>query len=159
MSYFDSSNATDVLLLPHGLRDHDDLAAVAAIVEADVIARYTYSVFSDDSQAILTQGGQILGTGVAFPAGAVSISESRVVCLRGYAENATAASAGLAPALNRTIADGIRWRMATWQKDVSVDSKSSGKGTSVSYNARAEGSFPMTIDKWLRVFDVRPPVY
>ena len=79
MSYFDSSNAADILLLPHGLRDHDDLAAVAAIVEADVIARYTYSVFSDDSQAILTQGGQILGTGVAFPAGAVSISESRVV--------------------------------------------------------------------------------
>jgi hypothetical protein len=145
-TYFSSTATADLALLPSGIRAHSDLADVAAYAEADVIGAYTY-----DADVVTGWGGSL-------DAGIVSLGDGTVVCLRGYAIDAASASAALALALKREIADVIRHRLALWRKEPNLVSEG-GKTTSKSYRSDSESSWPPTFGKWLRPFDTRPVSY
>jgi hypothetical protein len=150
MPYFDTT--TDVTYLPGDIRDYAELADVGARAEALVIEAYTISTHLDDRAWDV---GFVPFRDAIVPVGAVDLGDGRAVCLRGYAVDAAEATAGLAAAMKREIADAIRWNLSQWRKKPLVTSQST-KGESVSYRDDAEVRLPPGFGFWLRHFDVRP---
>lgn len=131
-----SGETTDLLLLPAGQRGHDELAAVAASAEADVLAQYTGLVFR--TGCITVDAGTVV---------------ERYVYLKGYSIDPTLSAASFAIAFRREIARVIRWRLDQWQKKPLLTSESTGQGaTAKSYRADAEAMFPPDFGVGLRVF-------
>lgn len=147
-TYFDPTNAEDLKLLPVALRDQQDLADIAARVEAEVIAEYEVSTYDAPS-------GVAVDTASSLDPAAVKVADYRYVCLRGYAVDSAAADAGLKEALRKEIAELLRRRL--WQSRredgvrFAIDSDRQRQ-----YKPGAEDRIPESFGFWLRNYDVRP---
>lgn len=125
MPYFRvSGSQNDLLLLPKLLRDNEDLSAVAAHAEADVITHFTRQYYHEDATVL--------------DAGECS---ERYVYLRGFTEDAAEATDAFKAAMRRCVAEVIRWRLARDSKPANVASEG-GKERSKDYRADAESSLP-----------------
>lgn len=143
-SYFDVTNADDQKFIPVRLRTYDDLTAVAAMAEADVIEFYTVST-NETPDLVLSDD-------------AVEVADDTFVCLRGYAVDADSASADLKAAMKMAIAALIRWKHAQWELNpmYSVEFKN-GMSTSIRESIKNLRSPGFTYH--LRRFDLRPLPY
>lgn len=147
-TYFDPTDPEDLKLLPVALRDQEDLAEVAARVEAEVIAEYEVSTYDGSS-------GAGVDTSDRLDPAAVMVADYRYVCLRGYAVDSTDADAGLKEALRKEIAELLRRRL--WQSRredgvrFAIDSDRQRQ-----YRANAEDRIPESFGFWLRNYDIRP---
>lgn len=134
----------DLTLLPKELRDHSDIANIAANAEADVIAHYTRQEAHDDATQL--------------DAGTVA---ERYVWLRGYEEDDGDALAAFATAMRRAIANVIRWQIARDRKTPNVVFEGGEPGTTgKTFRTDAESKLPGGFDAPLRSFViVLSPMY
>ena len=155
MPYFDTTEATHLVMLPEGIRADSDLANVAAEAEADVIAHFTegregnsdpvkYLMSRDRTE--LTDGS---GNGIGL-----------YVYLMGYEADPADAEQNLVAAMRRTIAQVIRWRIQQREKNALRASESGDAGTfsGFSFRGDAERPFPPGAFRWLGGFDTRRPL-
>lgn len=142
MPYFRTSgNPNDLTLLPEELRDHTDVANIAAAAEADTIDRFTHPVTDPDELAVMLDEGTAV---------------ERYVWLKGYAVDPAQAIASLTTALRREIAEVIRWRAARAAKKANLVSETAGNPmTSKQYRDDAEALYPPTFGTALRAFEIR----
>lgn len=137
MPYFRVSGApNDLTLLPLSQRDHEDLAAVAADAEADVIRHFTRT--TEHPEAVVVDAGLVT---------------QRYVWLRGYAADPGSAVGTFADAMRKAVARVIRWRIPQWAKKPNVDG-ASGDKKSETYRRDAEWEFPPGWDAPLRPFRI-----
>ncbi len=147
-TYFDAKNDNHLKLLPPSLRKAEDVADLATIVEADVIAVYTDPFNNEDftlRETIRSSEEQ---------------GDFEFVHLAGYKLDADDVDTdpGLLLALRRTIAEVIRWRAAQWKREMGVASESDDRGKNRTYTLDAHSTnFPPGWDRWLDKFDTREP--
>lgn len=170
--YFDVTNAQHLALLPYQVRDYQDLTAIAAFVEADLIERYTFTTSDDPSyRQFFVQGGTLFpksgALGVPFvgitaynvPREAVQIggATSHVyVGLRGYAIDSASADPGLVIALRSAIAKTIPWRIALWKREPALNQQTADK-VQRSYRRTSEDGYPPGLLAQLKRYDCRYP--
>jgi hypothetical protein len=134
----------DAALLPTELRDHAELARVAAEVEADVLTRYT---------------GTVRGTwGWLAAAGTGSPVAVTTVLLAGYDEDPELAEAGLAAALKRVVARVAAHRLQAAPLTLGVRSEQRGS-RSVVYDTSVDPLWPDAWARPLAPYDVRETTY
>lgn len=143
-----SGNPNDLGSLPQALRDHSDLANVALMAEADVLAHFTTDrlEWTSERSDPSWQEAVTLDEGTAV---------ERYVLLRGYHVDPTLAPTAFAAAFRRAIATVIRWRVAQDEKKPNVTSEASGSKTSRSYRADAEHRLPPGFGLSLEPFRIR----
>jgi hypothetical protein len=150
-TYFDAAG-TDKLLLPPEFRLAADLANVAAVAERDVIGQYTdrahYSWYT--ARVSDSEGGT---------PELVNASLGIYVFLRGYKADSALADVDLKAALKQEVVDVIVWRLRQHNADPLVASQSSGDGKSTTWRDNADRPFPNGFGRWLRLFDLREPVW
>lgn len=147
----------DVELLPAALRRDEDLAAIAAACEADVLAAYTKTVPSSSN----VRGSSGL-TGFAATdlseAYALDFTRGVYIFLRDYDPTVASCEPLLAQALKREIADLIRWRHRQWRADPLTASESAGDGGKASaFREDKNRRFHESFGVHLLPFDIRPP--
>lgn len=140
MPYFDADAPEHLALLPPALRDHEDIANLAATAELLVVQAYTRE--EDHAGAVAID---------------VGTAAERFVWLRGYAVDPAGAVPALAAALRQEIAGVIRWQAARGAKKAGLESESAGDpATSKTYRADAEEALPPGFGAFLRPFAIRP---
>ena len=168
-TYFDTT--ADKLMLPPSVRNHTELANVAALVEADVLAYFTddppYFLYTNQLglqgffDASWGVGEDITNQGA--PANAI-VPQIRVY-LRGYKQNPSDAAVdpNLKLALKRTIAEVITWRINQWTAiEPGVQSSAGQEGgapKSKSFRPGAEDAFPPDWIRWLYPYDSRKLIW
>lgn len=150
-TYFDATQEADRALLPQAQRGYQDMANIAPLVEADVIALYT-----DVPQPGSYEPGAPNAQVNENPGEDISTSSTGVqlrVYLKGYKVDASLADANLRLALKRTIAEVIAWRIQQRVGGEPGLQSASGDGSkSKGFRERAEDAFPVDWDRWLRPF-------
>jgi hypothetical protein len=144
-SYFDAKNQDDLNLLPTRFRDAEDIAAVAAQVERDILSEFTIRTAGD-----IRIGDTVFNNNLGL-----------AIYLYGYKEDADDADtdADLKQALKDTVAEVILWRLRRRVHDVAVMAEGDGN-KSVTYNDHARDQlFPPNWSFRLHPYDARPPTY
>lgn len=168
-TYFDPTNADDLLLLPTGYREDKDLPVLAGVCEADVIDYFTevpsYWWLATSQLGFIQYPwgwGGLENPGVDITAGGPNAptTNARVrVYLKGFRPNdpnnpSTTGSSdplvdpNLASALKRTIALVLAWRISRWKfVKPGIASEASDIGKSTVFQKNAEDAFP---PDWIR---------
>jgi hypothetical protein len=161
--YFSTDGAdADVRLLPSHLRGDRELAELAEVVEAEIVAQFTRGTFQDPIYAPRVSYGlpsPFLAEGPY--AGAYDLGDGRFVCLRGYHDDPAQATAGLRDAMKREIAHVLRWRLALQRRAPGVTSESDGEQSKSFSDAAANGALfpPGAFPLHLRPFVIEPVTY
>lgn len=168
-TYFDAALDADKNLLPPSTRGHAELALVAALAEAAVIAWYTenppaymytaadVTLHGTGAGAGATIGATDWGSGEDITASTTGAAPLRVY-LQGYKSDASDPDVdpNLKQALRISIAFVIRWWVSGWGREPGIQSASDVAGKSRAFRENAEDVFPPGWDMWLVPFDIRP---
>lgn len=147
-AFFVVTDTACAALITRVVRDHDDIASVAADAEADVIGHYTRQYPSAEYvNQFYVGAGYNKGNDV-------------YVALRGFNPDADLVTdLELKRALQRTIAEVINWRLVRYGENPLLSSVSTAIGVSKSYRADASSMFPPTLwSRRLKEWDLRAPV-
>jgi hypothetical protein len=167
-TYFDATSPTDQALLPKAIRASEELANVAALAEADVIAQYTRSVpyLNFTSREEYLRDGivstEVVGEDISNQsAPSNAIVPRLMVFLRGYKVDSADAlvDPGLKLAMKRTVAEVTRWRLAQWHKEILISSSSDSIGKSRQYADNAGDAFPPDWNRWLQPYESEEPLW
>jgi hypothetical protein len=145
-TYFDATEPADLALLPEALRDHTDLANVAARVEAEVIAWFTVSTY---------RGTDVDTAAWTLDPAAVEVADFHYVCLRGYAVDSDDADEELFEALRQEVARVLAHRLFQTKREPGLRFAIEGN-LQKQYRADAEDLWPKPFPFRLRLYDVRP---
>lgn len=148
-TYFNPDDEAHKLLLPKTFREADELDAIAAQVERDVIRQYTQRVRSDVLPGLVDSTFVNLDLGL-------------IVLLRGYQTDADDADTDpdLKLALRDTVADVIAWRIRKLHRDPTVATEGSDAGKSKTFiEADTREPFPPNWDFRLTEFDAREQLW
>lgn len=148
-SYFDPTDPADMVLIPDTFRGADGVADLAAVVEADVIRRYTKRAKSDVLPGLVDAVFKNLDLGL-------------IIFLRGYKPDADDADTDpdLKEAMRLTVADVMVHRLRQLHRDPTVASEGADTGKSVVYNlADVRSPFPPNWSWRLTPFDAREPAW
>lgn len=166
--YFDHTAQADLDLLPPSVRSHQELALVAPLAEAAVVAMFTSSppTFLFTAYDAALRGGELIGTGLGVAewgtgtdiTAATSGAAQLRVYLQGYKADAADPNVdpNLKAALKYSIAHVIRWWVTGWGREPGVQSASDVQGKSRAFRDNAEDALPPGWDMWLVPFDIRP---
>lgn len=136
MPYFRvTGDPNDLALLPEGMRDHGDLAALADRAEAIVLGSVT------------RREADPAGKAYALDA---ETDAARYVWLYGYDPDPANALGATADAVRRETAEVIRWLVARDARRPNLTSESSGDPqTAKDYRPDAEAQLPPGFGRWL----------
>lgn len=156
--YFDAQEgSTDLAMLPTWLRESEELAGLAIVVENDILAAFTTSDFNGPAYAWRqTAQGFVLDGGPL--AGMVKIADNLYVALRGYAVDPSNAEAFFKAAFKKEIAAVLRWRLPQQRRDPGVTAASDGD-KSLTFRDDVDEPFPPQFPLHLRPFVVSETVW
>lgn len=155
MPFFNANpESSDLQLLPKALRSDEDLSAIAAECEADIIAYFTGEIATPRYPFTDT----LHSTSIPSGAYALDAVNGVYVFLRGYDPVPASCAALLRAALVREIATLIPWRHARWRVNPITQTESAADGSKVlSYRDDKLQRFPPSFGMYLRPYDIRPP--
>lgn len=145
--YFDIESPGDLaLILPAEFRKWSELSVVVDLVEDEILERYTrrrdpLELASEYPDAVVSED-----------------AEDVAVFLKGYSNTPAETDAALVTALKRTIALVTTWRIRSHRKDPMVHSQHTTEGKFTRYLGSASDDFPENWNRFLRRFDLRPPL-
>lgn len=151
-AYFNPADQNDLAYLPENFRQDSRVAALAPIVEADVIGEYTRSLPSTFDLYRINES--------VYPLVVIGTYERLGtylgVFLRGY--KADASDSAVDPyfkvAMKRAIAEVLVWRIQQVRVDPMVESESADN-KSKTYRPEASEPFPPSWKRWLLPFETQ----